>query len=105
MGHEAHHVAGLIADPGDLGDRAIGVRSRANLALGRAVAEHHPPVRFEARQQLGVGEIGALTVLDGNAKDVTGSAAGAERRRRLLDPDVHELAHEVKMMIADESPR
>ena len=69
MGHQADHVAGPVADAGDVVDRAVGVVD---------VAEHHPVLVPELGQRVGVAGVVALEVVDGNAELGPDRHAGGE---------------------------
>src|SRR6478735_8630417 len=54
--HQADHVAALVADPGDVAQRAVGIDVE--------VASDDPPLALEPVERLGVSDESALAVLE-----------------------------------------
>src|SRR5512135_2269705 len=62
--HEAEDVAPLVADAGDIFQRAVGIGGRRRLAFGVDVAQQNLPVFAQALQGRRVGVVTAFAVLD-----------------------------------------
>ena len=71
MGHQTEHVPLLVAHPGDVVQRAVGVGRGSALALGVHIAEQDLAIFAQPLQGLGVGEIAALAVLDRKLEELS----------------------------------
>ena len=85
--HQADDVASLIADAGDVVDRAIGVVD---------VAEDDPVVGLQLGQRLGVTGVVALEVVDRDAERLADRGRGGQHRVRGLDPELRDGAQELQ---------
>ena len=111
--HEAEDVEVLVADAGDVVERAVGAgaadRAAAALAglgaVGGAVAQHDLAVVAHAGQGVGVDPVVALVVLDDDAQHVAGLGRLGEGRAGVLDAQVDVAADELEADVADERAR
>src|SRR3989338_8600227 len=86
MRHEAEHVAGFVADAGDVAGRAVWVIH---------VAQEHLFVRLEFVERPLIGVVVALAVRDGDTQPFA----------RALEPQVHVPADEFERAVAHQSAR
>ena len=70
MRHETGHVAGFVADTGDVPQRTVGVIGLIERAGGVAILPENLAVALEFFQRGFVGKIAALAVGDGEAKNL-----------------------------------
>src|ERR1700704_714575 len=89
MGHQAHHVATLVADAGDVVDGAV-----ARLA----VAQDNLTVRLELPHELGRGEPAAVAVLDRDHDPLPDGAARRERKVGAFDDERYVPANEAERL-------
>ena len=78
MGHESSHVAALVADTGDVQDRAVGVGFLREFAQGAAILPKDLIVGLQFCQRRFVGEIAAFAVGDGNPERLAGRNLAGE---------------------------
>ena len=105
MRHHAEHVAALVDDAGDGVDRAVVFQLRIDHAVGRAIAEQHPPLAFQPRDGLAVGDVIALAMRDRHADHLPGIVAAGERRVGALDPQINVAADEAQLRVAHQHAR
>src|SRR6266581_9375319 len=96
MGHEAHDVAALVADAGDVVDGAV-----ARLA----VAQDNLTVRLELAHELGRREPAAVAVLDGDRDALAGRAPRREGQVVALDDKRHVAADEAQALVPEQYAR
>lgn len=75
VGHHAEDIPGAVADAGDVGQGAVGVAGRVDLAGGIGVAEENLIMGDEVIEARRVDAVIALAVGDGNAEARTNVAA------------------------------
>src|SRR5579884_2603148 len=95
MRHQAEHVAPLVADAGDVGNRPV-----ARLA----VAHDNLTIRFELSHDLRRRIPPSVTVLDGNDDALAHRAARRERDVVSLDDERDVAAHEAQRFVLEERP-
>ena len=72
MGHESHHVAGFVGDPGDVVEASIGVVD---------VAQDHAVFVAEPTQCLGIAHVVAFEMVDRHPQHGAGRRQPGEHRR------------------------
>src|SRR5215831_1129986 len=96
--HHAEHVAALVDNAGDGVDRAVVVPVRVDHAVGRAIAEQHPPFAFQPRDGFAVGDVVALAVRDRHADHLPRVVAAGEWRVGALDLEIDLAADETQVL-------
>ena len=90
----------LVEDAGDGVDGAVVVPVRIDHAVGRRIAEQHPPLAFQPRDGLAVGDVIAFAVRHRHADHLPGIVAASERRIGALDAQMHVAADELELHVA-----
>ena len=101
--HHAEHVARLVADAGDVVERAVGVGALGPLAGGVDVAHDDLVVGLHLLEGRRVDRVVALVVLDDDAQHVALRAGAGERRVRRLHAQVDVPADELEARVPDEA--
>ena len=70
VGHHAEHVAPLVDDAGDVGERAVGVGFGGDFAFGSRITEEDAVIALQLGDGVRVGEVVAVAVGDGDAEDI-----------------------------------
>jgi len=94
VGHEAEHVAGSVADAGDVIERPVGVGRIGDLPCRIAIAEKHLALGIEFLQHGGLGIKTAFAVGDGDFQGPAHTKLRGDQAFIGLGPDVHVLAGE-----------
>src|SRR5437588_2445765 len=94
VGHHPQDIAGVVDDPRDIVERAVGVGLRRHLAVFRAVAEDHLVPSLQSGERCLVCVVVAFTVGDRQSQHLAWLAAAGEWRGGVLHADVNVLASE-----------
>ena len=95
MRHQADDVAALVADAGDVVERAVGV-------VARCVAEDDPALGLELGEHLRRGEVAAGRVLDRDREHVAHLAGARPGRAGVDDLDVDLAAEEAEPVVGQQ---
>src|SRR5579885_1611465 len=94
MRHQAHHIAALAANSGNVAQRPVGIVH---------VTQHHAILFFKQVQRALIGEIAAFTVSDRKAEQLARLGGRRERSIRRFDPYGNVAADEFQIPIAKKS--
>src|SRR5581483_5368475 len=89
VGHHADNVSARAADPGDVIERAIGIRRRGHFARWQAIPKHDAVVSLQLLQRGGIAEVISFHVADRNSQHLSPGAGVRKGGIRVLHPHLH----------------
>src|SRR2546426_217016 len=105
MRHQAQHIALAVADPRDVGERAVGISRGMLAAFGRDVPEDDLTVALELSERAAVAEVVPLGVRDRELQHLTRLGGGCKRSLRGLYADVDLAAGEAQPPVGQHRAR